>query len=135
MEKKRYNEMTSQERYDKFVERGDDPHGQGRAFCHDCGFFPAYKPRVLVANRSTAEVDRYHLDLPHICDGCAKKRGLTRYGYLIPKVEELQNWTEACAAFLKEHPKWVKAIQEKSVKDLVEQGMSEQDAKGMLGVK
>ena len=85
---KKYSEMTSQERYDRFVERGDDPHGQGRAFCHDCGFFPAYKPRVLVANRLTMEVDKYHLDLPHLCDGCAKKRGLPRYGYLIPKTEE-----------------------------------------------
>lgn len=132
---KKYGEMTSQERYDLFVKRGDDPHGQGRGFCHDCGSFPAYQPRVLVANRETAEVDKYLLQLPHLCDTCVKKRGLTRYSYLIPKTEEMQNWTEAVEAFLKGHPEWVKKVQDKGIKDLVEQGMSEEDAKGMLGVR
>lgn len=132
---RKLSEMTSQERYDRFVKNGDDPHECGRAFCHDCGYFPAFKPRVLVANHVTLEVDKYVLDLPHVCDKCAKKRGLTRYGYLIPKQEEFQNWTQACEAFLKKHPEWVKKIQDKGIKDLMDQGMSEEDARGMTGYK
>ena len=130
---KRYSEMTSQERYDRFVKKGTDPHGEGRAFCHDCGFFPAFKPRVVVANRQTIEVDKYVLDLPHLCDTCVTKRGLTRYGYLIPKTEEFQNPTQACEEFMEGHSEWIKKLQEKSIKDLMEQGMTEEDARGMMG--
>jgi hypothetical protein len=110
-----------------------DPFAHGRGHCHDCGHFPAFKPRVVVANRQTVEVDTYVLDLPHLCDDCVKKRGLTRHGYLIPKTEEFQNPTQACELFMKAHPEWVKKLQEKSIKDLVDQGMSEEDARGMLG--
>jgi len=131
---KRYNEMTSQERYDRFVKQGKDPHDRERGFCHDCGFFPAFPPRVLVANRKTLMTDKYLLQLPHLCDGCVEKRGLTRYGCLIPKAEG-QNYTQAIESFLRLHPAWVKSVQDKGIKDLMEQGISEEDAKGMLGVK
>jgi hypothetical protein len=132
---KRYNEMTSQERYDHLVKEGTDPHGEGRAFCHDCGFFPAFVPSVCVANRVTVEVDKYLLQLPHLCDKRGKKRGLTNHGYLIPKTEEFQTPTQSCEAFMKEHPAWVKKLQDKGIKDLMDQGMTEEDAKGMLGVQ
>jgi len=132
--KKKRSEMTSQERYQRFIDRGGDPLDVDCGFCHDCGQFPAYKPRVMVANRLTAEVDKYYLDLPQICDECSKKRGLTRYGILVPKAE-MQNMTQACETFLVDQPEWVKKVQAKSIKDLMEQGMTEEDAKGMLGVK
>jgi len=130
---KKFSEMTSQERYDRFVDRGGDPLGEDCGFCHDCGNFPAYKPRVMVANRLTAEVDKHYLDLPQVCDECAGKRGISRYGILVPKAE-LQNMTQACETFLVDQPEWVKKVQAKSIKDLMEQGMTEDDAKGMLGV-
>ena len=124
--------MTSQERFERFVKDGKDPHGQGRAFCHDCGYFPAFKPRVLVCNAATAEVDKYVLDLPHMCDGCVQKRGLTRCGFLLPK-PEAKNVSESIDLFMETYPAWLKQVQEKSIKDLIDQGMSEDDARGMLG--
>jgi len=129
---KSYNEMTSQERYDRFVKDGKDPHGQGRAFCHDCGYFPAFKPRVMVCNAATHEVDKYTLDLPHLCDGCVQKHGLSRYGFLIPK-PEAKNVSESIDLFMETYPAWVKQLQEKSIRDLMNQGMSEEDARGMMG--
>lgn len=129
---KNYSEMTSQERYDRLVKKGVEPHGEGRAFCHDCGYFPAFKPRVLVCNAHTVEVDKYALDLPHLCDDCVQKRGLTRYGFLIPKPEG-ENVSESVDRFMETYPEWVKKLQEKSIKDLMEQGMSEEDARGMMG--
>ena len=33
------------------------------------------------------------------------------------------------------YPAWVKQLQEKSIKDLMDQGMSEEDARGMMGYK
>jgi len=131
---KRYNEMTSEERYKRLVKMGKNPHDQGRGFCHDCGYFPAFIPAVMVANRTTLTSDKYRLQLPHLCDGCIEKRGLTRYGCLIPKAEG-QNYTQAIESFLEIHPEWIKKAQDKGVKDLMEQGMSEEDAKGMLGVQ
>lgn len=131
--KKRYNDMTSKERFERFVERGGDPLDEDCGFCHDCGFFPAYKPRVMVANMATSEVDKYYLDLPQICDGCSEKRGLSRYGFLIPKHEEVCNFTGAIEAFQKRYPDWIKRVQERSIKDLMKQGMSEEDARGMMG--
>ena len=133
MTEKKYSEMTSQERYDRFVERGGDPHDVDCGFCHDCGHFPAYKPRAMSANLETGEVDKYYLDLPQICDGCSKKRGLTRYSFLIPKPEEIMGWSDAIEAFMETHPSWVKKLQENSIRDLMDQGMSEEDARGMLG--
>lgn len=130
---KSHSEMTSQERYDRFVKRGVDPHGEGRAFCHDCGYFPAFKPRVLVCNRNTTDVDKYHLDLPHLCDKCVGKRGLSRYGFLIPKPES-KNVTESIDLFMGGHPEWVKQLQEKQLKELIDSGMPEQDAKDFLGI-
>lgn len=136
MSEKSYNEMTSQERFDDLVLRGVDPFGNGRAFCFECGYFPAFVPDVCVANRVTGEPDRYLLQIPHMCDTCAQKRGLTRHGYLIPKTKEFQNWTEACEEFLKDHPAWIEQLQEKSVLLLMEKyAMTMEDAKAMLGVK
>lgn len=132
-EKRRYVDISSQERYDRMVEKGVDPHDRERGFCHDCGYFPAFIPRVFVANRETLTTDRYLLQLPNLCNACVKKRGLTRYGYLIPKREEFQNYTQACEAFLKEHPAWIKKVQEKGIRELTDQGMSVEDARAMLG--
>ena len=130
---KKYSEMTSQERYDQFVKRGKDPHSMGRAFCHDCGYFPAYKPRVLVCNPHTHEVDKYCLDLPHLCDNCVQKRGLTRYGFLVPK-PETKNVTESVDKFMATYPAWIQQMQDKQLKELIDSGMPEQDAKDMLGI-
>lgn len=132
MSEKKYHELTSQERYDRFVRGRKDPHDQGRAFCHDCGFFPAFKPRVLVCNAATVAVDKYVLDLPHLCDSCVKQRGLSRYGYLIPK-PEAKNVSESIDIFMETYPAWLKALQEQTIKDLMVKGMSEDDARGMMG--
>jgi len=129
---KPYTEMTSQERYDRLVKDGKDPHGQGRAFCHDCGYFPAFKPRVLVCNAATVEVDVYTLDMPHLCGNCSRKRGLPSRGFLIPKTEA-KNVSESIDLFMETYPAWVKQLQEKSIKDLMDQGMGEKDARGMMG--
>ena len=112
-----------------------DRFDQGRGHCHDCGNYPAFQPRVLVANMETGAVDKYLLQLPHLCNDCVAKRGLTRHGYLVPKTAEFQNFTEATETFLERLPDWVKRAQANSLKDLVDQGMSEEDAKSMLGVK
>lgn len=135
MSKKRYSEMTSQERFDLFVEKGSNPFENGRGFCHDCGAFPGYQPRVLVANLKTETLDKYLLDLPPYCDNCVKERGLTRYGYLVPKTEEFQNFTEACERFTKEDlPDWVAKMQEKSIKEISEGwGVTKEEAKEIMG--
>lgn len=133
------NREGAKERYAKFLERceekGIDPKDQESSFCSECNNFPAYKPRVLVANLKAGTTDKYHLNVPPLCDMCCFERGLTRYSFLVPKTEEFQGPTEMMKAHLERIKPWVVRVQEKAVQDLMEQGMSEEDAKGMLGVQ
>lgn len=134
MSEKPYNEMTSQERFDRVIAKGRDPFEFGCDFCHDCGYYPAFTPRVLVANFVTGEAERYLLQLPPRCDPCQKKRGLTRYSYIIPKPEKITNWTEAWAEFQKDYPAWTKALQLKSLQEMMTRfNMTEVEVKEMMG--
>lgn len=112
----------------------EDVAGRDRAHCADCGGYPAFVPRVHVPNIQTREVDLHHLRLPHLCDTCAHKRGLSRHGILIAKYEG-DNLTTAAERFIKGIPDFIAAVQEKQIADLKDQGMSEDDAKSLLGVK
>jgi hypothetical protein len=132
--KKRYKDMTSKERFDKMVADGVDPFDRDRAHCHDCGYFPAFVPRVMVANLEKGTTDRYLLQLPHLCDTCTAKKGLTRYGFLVPKTREMMGPTEMMTEHLERLPEWVKRVQEATIQDAVKNwNVSEEEAKAMLG--
>lgn len=83
----------------------------------------------------TIEVDNYLLQLPHLCDSCLQKAGLTRHGFLIPKPKELYNVSESIDAFMQVYPDFIKKTLERSLKDLIDKGMSESDAKILLNIK
>jgi hypothetical protein len=103
--------------------------------CADCGGIPAHVPMACVMNMHTAVLDTYRLQLPPLCDACALKRGISRRGVLAPKTSELQNSTEILTALMEKMPDWSKRSLERSIKELVSQGMTEEDAKSMLGVE
>jgi hypothetical protein len=132
---KSYHEMTSQERFDRVVKRGEDPFREGSGFCRDCGYYPAFQPRVMIANLVAMTADKHLLELPPYCDGCLKKHGLTRYSFLVPKPEKIHGWQEAWDAFMQVYPAWTKHLQDKTIQDLMAKySISEQEAKEMLGV-
>jgi sulfur relay (sulfurtransferase) complex TusBCD TusD component (DsrE family) len=108
--------------------------GRDKAHCADCGKIPAFVPRVHVANIHTREMDIHYLQLPHLCDTCAHGRGLSRHGILVQKHEH-DNLTSAAQRFLDGVPDFIKAVQERQIADLTDQGMSEEDAKSLLGVE
>lgn len=135
MTEKKFHEMTSQERFDRVLQRKGDPFKEGCGFCHDCGYYPAFTPRVMVANFVTGEAEKYLLQLPPRCDACQIKRGLTRYSYLLPKPERITNWTDAWAEFQKDYPAWTANLLAKGIRDCMESfGVSKEEAKNILGV-
>ena len=101
--------------------------------CADCGGLNAHVPVACVLNMLTHVLDTYRLQLPPLCNECAEKRGINRRGVLAPKAE-LQNATEALAVLAGKIPAWSKAVLAKQLKELIEQGMPEQEAKDFLGV-
>ena len=106
-----------------------------KVHCVDCGNIPAFVPRVHVLNMETARLDTYHLDLPPLCDSCVQKKGLTRHGVLVPKQHEFQKPSEMLDGLLGRIPDWTSRSLEQSIRDLVDQGMTEEDAKTMMGVE
>jgi hypothetical protein len=106
-----------------------------RKHCTDCGEIPAFVPRVHVLNLSQGSMATYRLQLPHLCDSCCAKRGFTRHGILAPKLREFQKVSEVLEEHLEKVSEWSHRSLERSVKELTDQGMSEADAKDVLGVK
>ena len=104
-----------------------------QAFCASCGHFPAYRPRVHVMNTVDGTRDQYLLDLPHHCDRCVGKLGLTRHNILVPKGEG-ESFTGACEDFMSRIGPWIAQLQGKQLKELIDSGMPEEDAKDMLGI-
>jgi hypothetical protein len=102
--------------------------------CADCGSLNAHVPMACVLNMHTHVLDTHRLQLPPLCNGCAEDRGISRRGVLVPKTE-MQNATEALTALVKKIPAWSKTLLAKQLKELVEQGMPEQEAKDFLGVE
>jgi len=102
--------------------------------CADCGGLNAHVPMACVLNMNTHVLDTYRLQLPPVCDDCAKARGISRRGVLAPKAE-MQNASEALNALVEKIPAWSKTLLEKQLVELVSQGMPEQEAKDFLGVK
>lgn len=129
----------AQARYQKFLKRctdkGLDPQTHKANFCADCGNYPAYQPRVLVANLRAGTSDTYHLDLPPLCDLCNTERGFTRYNFLVPKTDEIQGPTAMMKAHLERIKPWMERVRAKAIQDLVDEGMPEDEAKSMLGVE
>lgn len=105
----------------------------GRGVCADCGAFPAFMPRVHVLHLEEGTSKHYHLRLPHLCDSCCHKRGLTRHGLLVPKLREFQTPLEMLAEHLEKVPAWTRMARDKGIRDLMAEGMSEEDAKSLIG--
>ena len=111
-----------------------DPFANGRGHCHDCGQFPAYIPKVMVANIEQGITDKYQLQLPHLCSSCVTKRGLTHRGLLVPRTRELQGPTEMLEEHLKRLPEWIERVRAKTVKEISrEWDISEEEARQFMG--
>jgi len=109
-------------------------HKIKKQHCADCGGGQAHVPMACVMNMNTADLDTYKLQLPPLCNACCEQRGISRRGVLAPKTRELQNTTEILTELMEEMPGWSRRSLERQLKELVAQGMPEQEAKDFLGV-